>query len=114
MSDVLNPVDVEQSIRSIANRISNGVRIVSDSYAAFLAAERDYDRAYAGAYLAHKGPAHEKKYAAELATADERQARDVADVAYRYADRTARALDAELRAFQSIGASVRAMYGGER
>ena len=110
MNDVLNPVDVEQSIRSLANRISDGVRVVSKHYEAFLAAERAYDQAFARAYMSHDGPAHEKKYAAELATADERCDRDVADAAFRYADRTAKALENELRAYQSIGASVRAMY----
>lgn len=102
MSDVLNPVDVEKSIRDLANRISAGVGTVSERYDAYLAAER--------AYMSHDGPAHEKKYAAELATADERTARDVADAAFRYADRTAKALENELRAMQSVGASVRAMY----
>jgi hypothetical protein len=68
--------------------------------------------------MGHEGPAHEKKYAAELATTEERAARDVADAAYRYADRLAKALESELRAYQSIGASVRATFGvagvGER
>lgn len=110
MSDVLNPADVEQSIRELANRISNGVRTVSERYELYLAAEREYDQAFARAYMSHDGPAHEKKYAAELDTAAEREARDVADAAFRYADRTAKALENELRAYQSIGASVRAMY----
>lgn len=110
MSDVLNPVEVEAAIREVATRIGNGVRVCSDAYAAYLTADRDYDRAYARAYLSGDGAAHERKFAAELATTDERQARDVADAAYRYADRTAKALESELRAHQSIGASVRGMY----
>lgn len=110
MSDVLNPVDIEQAIRGIANRIAAGVKVCSDRYEAFLTADRDYDRAYAGAYMRHEGAAHEKKYAAELATHDERKARDVADAAYRYADRQHRALQDELRAYQSVGASIRQMY----
>jgi len=110
MSEVLNPVQIEQSIREVSNRIAEGVAVCSARYAAFLAADREYDRAFAAAFMAHEGPAHAKKYAAELATQDERQARDVADAAYRYADRTARALENELRALQSVGASVRSMY----
>lgn len=110
MSDVLNPADVEAAIRDLSNRISAGVRVVSDRYADHLRAERLYDQAYAKAYLAAEGAAHERKYHAELATHSERQQRDAADVLYRYADRTARALENELRAMQSIGASVRAMY----
>lgn len=110
MNGVLNPVEVEQSIRDISERIARGVKVVSDRYGAFLSAERDYDQAFARAYMAHEGAAHERKYAAELATAVEREARDVADVAFRYADRTAKALENELRAMQSIGASIREQY----
>lgn len=111
MTDVLNPVSVEQGIREVAERIARGVRVVSDRYAAFLDAERGYEQAFARAYMAHDGPAHERKYAAELATASERQGRDRADVAYRYADRQAKALESELRALQSVGVSIRSMYG---
>lgn len=110
MSDVLSPVDIENGIRDVAARIAKGVSICSNRYATFLAADRDYDRAYAHAYLGHEGPAHEKKYAAELATQSEREVRDLADAAYRFADRQHRALQDELRAYQSVGASVRAMY----
>ncbi|MDO5500458.1 MAG: hypothetical protein Q4F67_12350 [Propionibacteriaceae bacterium] len=111
MTDVLNPVQIETSIREVANRMAEGVKVCSERYAAFLTADRMYDRAYAREYMAHEGPAHEKRYAAELATGGERQQRDEADAAYRYADRHARALESELRAWQSIGASVRTMYG---
>lgn len=111
MSDVLNPVSIEQAIREVSNRIANGVRVVSDRYAEWLEAVRAYDQAFARAYMAADGPAHERKYAAELATLAERERRDATDVLYRYADRQARALESELRAMQSVGASVRAMYG---
>lgn len=110
MSAPINPVDIESAIRKIADRIARGVLVCDERYRAHLDAQRDYDAAYARAYLEHDGPAHEKRYAAELATEQQRTARDVADAAYRYADRQAKALDAELRAWQSVGASVRAMY----
>lgn len=110
MSDVLNPVDVETAIRDLSNRITKGVRVVSQKHEEHLKAERLYDQAFARAYMAADGPAHERKYAAELATITERELKDAADVVFRYADRTARALENELRALQSIGASIRAMY----
>lgn len=110
MSEVLNPVQIETAIREVANRISDGVKVCADRYTVFLAADRAYEQAFAIAYMTHEGPAHEKKYAAEIATATEREARDVADAAYRYADRLSKALQDELRAYQSVGASVRAMY----
>lgn len=106
----ITPEQVEQAIRATSNRIATGVKVCSDRYRTFLTVDHEYDLAYARAYMAHDGPAHEKKYAAELATADERAARDAADVAYRYADRTAKALELELRAYQSVNASVRTIF----
>ncbi len=106
-----SPVSIEQSIRECARRIADGVRVCGNAYADYLAADHDYDRAFARSYIEAGGPAHERKYIAELATDEERTARDVADAAYRYADRTARAVEAELRAWQSVGASVRQAYG---
>ncbi len=110
MSSPINPVDVETAIRTVTDRIAKGVLICDERYRAHLDASRAYDAAYARAYLDHDGPAHEKRYAAELATQQEREARDTADAAYRYADRQAKALESELRSWQSVGASVRAMY----
>lgn len=109
-TDILNPVDVEKRIREVANRIADSVTVCSDRYGLFMKADLAYDQAYAKAYMFHDGPQTEKRYAAELATSKEREARDLADVAYRHADRLAKALEAELRAYQSVGASVRAMY----
>lgn len=110
MPEIWNPAEVEQRIKEISERISKGVSVCDRTYKEFLEADRVYDSAFALAYLDHPGAAHEKRYAAELATHDEREKRDVADAAYRYADRTAKALENELRAMQSVGASIRAMY----
>lgn len=110
MSEPLSPVQIEQVIRDAADRISKGVQVVSERYRTFLSADHALDVAYAKAYRAFDGPAHEKRYAAELETAVEREARDDADAAYRYAERTWKALSAELDAYRSIGASVRQAY----
>lgn len=109
--DVLNPVNVEQHIREISGRIANSASVCNERYVAYSKADQEYDRVFAAEYMKHAGPAHEKKFAAELATQNERAERDTADAAYRYADRLAKALESELRAYQSIGASVRSMYG---
>lgn len=111
MGETFNPVQVEQAIRTCADRIAKSVTVCGSAYEQFLRADREYDRAFAQAYLQASGPAHEKKYAAELATQRERADRDVTDAAYRYAERTSKAVEAELRAWQSVGASVRSMYG---
>lgn len=108
----LNPAEVETAIRDLSNRIAKGVRICAERYSAFLEADRTYDAAFARAYLAAtEEPAHARRFIAELATKQERANRDVADAAYRYAERQSRALEMELRATQSIGASIRSMYG---
>lgn len=109
--DVLNPVSIEQRIRGISDRIAKSAAVCNDRYVTFLSADRAYDQAFARAYMAQTGNQYEKKYGAELATLSEREARDISDAAYKYADRLAKALESELRAYQSIGASVRAMFG---
>lgn len=111
MSDVLNPVDIENGIRSCSDRIAASVLECSKRYGTFLDADRAFDQAFAHAYLKADGPQGEKRYAAEIATAVERETRDRADAAYKYADRLAKAIELELRAYQSLGASVRSMYG---
>jgi hypothetical protein len=113
MSDVLNPVQIEENIRECARRIHAGVKAVTEREREARRLRRDYDAALAHAYLEHQGPAHEKKYAAEVATIAQREAAENAEIAFRYAERTARAVEAELRAWQSVGASVRLMYGAE-
>lgn len=105
-----NPVAIEAAIRDCANRIAKGVGVCDTRYREFLDADRAYDRAFAGAFLEHDGPQTEKRYAAEQATQEERRVRDIADAAYKHADRLAKALTEELRSWQSVSASVRAMY----
>ena len=106
----LNPVMLEQSILKVSNRISMSAGECNTRYKAYLDADRAYDRAYAQAFMNHDGAQGEKKYAAEIATTDERAARDIADAAYKYADRLSKALQSELLAFQSLNKSVLAQY----
>lgn len=109
MSD-WNPVSVEQTINETVNEIAQGVNTASSAYDAYLTADREFDLAYARAYMRFDGPAHAKKYQAELDTETERIARDAADVAYRLADKTNKALEQKLDAIRSIGVSVRQAY----
>lgn len=110
MADIVGPEQIEQRIREVSNHIARGVKVCSDLYREYLDAASLYDHDFAAAYLQHQGPAHEKRWAAELRTYRQRQDRDHAEVAYRHADRQSKALELELRALQSVGASVRAMY----
>lgn len=106
----LTPVSIEEHIRGLSNRIAKSAHVCNERYGAFMDADRDYDKAFAQAYLGHDGPQAEKRYAAEVATTAEREARDVADAAYRYADRLSRALQSELMAYQSLNKSILAQY----
>lgn len=105
-----NPASVEAAIYEAAQRIAKGVTICSAAYGSFLQADAAYDRAFAVAYLNAEGPAHERRYRAELESVIERTARDVADAAYRLTDRTNKAIQSELDALRSIGTSVRQAY----
>lgn len=107
----MNPVEVEHNILTLSNRIANGVGVYSKALQEFKDADRAFDRAYAGAYLAAEGSIKDREQQATLATMQQREARDIAEVKMKHADRLAKALEGELRAMQSIGASVRAMYG---
>lgn len=114
----LTPVAVESHIRELTTRIAKSAGVCNTRYGEFLDADRAYDQAFARAFLAHEGPQTEKRYAAEVATGGEREVRDVADAAYRYADRLSRALQAELLAYQSLNKSLIAQFNaagvGER
>lgn len=109
--EVLSPVEIEATMRELINRVSRGIKVTSDRYAEFSEADRLYDQAQARAYLDAEGPVKEREAQVELDTAVERERRDVAEVAFRHADRLSKALDLELRAWQSIGSSVRQAYG---
>lgn len=105
-----SPVQVEKKILEIVNRIAKSVKVCDEYYRLFLAADLDYDRGFAKAYLDFDGPQTEKKQAAVLATAELRDIRDAADASYRYARDLRQSLDSELEAYRSVGASIREVY----
>lgn len=112
MSDSpLNPVDVERKIEEVKNRIANGVKVVTLAERESKAKKRDFDLAYAKAYGLAEGSIQDRKYKAEIETMPLREISDDADVAYRHAERTAKALEKELFAWQSILTNIRTMYG---
>ncbi|WP_218973624.1 hypothetical protein [Brevibacterium sediminis] len=106
----LTPVILEQHMLNLSNRIAKSAKVCNDRYTEFLAADREFDRAFAQAYLDYEGPQAEKRYAADKATMTEREARDVADAAHRYADRLSKALQSELMAYQSLNKSILAQF----
>lgn len=119
MSDEIhNPVAIEKRILEVTNRIGASASECNRRYLARQETERAFEQAYAKAYMSHDGPQQEKRYAATLATAAEKEAADVAEAAYRYAAQLARTLESELMAYQSVSRSVGRMYNaagtGER
>ena len=107
----LNPVEIEQQIMRLSNEIAASVSRYSAAYNEYLTKKHAYDLARAHAYMRAHGPVEERKMWVEIETERERAECDAADVAYKHADRQAKALEASLRAQQSVGASVRLMYG---
>lgn len=114
MNEVLNPADIEAKMQEISRRIHAGVKVVTDAETEAREKRRLYDLAFAQACLDYDGAAYAKKWAAEVKTTGDRAVAETAEIAFRYAERTARALEKELTATQSVGASVRAMYAGEK
>lgn len=108
---VHNPAAIERHIEDIANRIARGVSVITAAEREARSKRRDFDLAYAHAYRACDGAAHEKRYAADIAAMPHREAAEIAEIALHHAERTAKALEKELFAWQSINGNVRAMYG---
>lgn len=111
---VHNPVDVERKIEDTVNRIANGVRVVTAAERTAREKKRAFDLAYAYAYKKADGPVHMRKYEADILTMAQREEADNAEIAFRHAERTAKALEKELLAWQSINSNIRAMYGAVR
>jgi hypothetical protein len=109
-SDVLDPVTVERRIQETSNRIARGVRVITDAEREARDKRRAFDLAFAHAYKRAEGPAHERKYTAEIEAMPHREAADIAEIAFKHAERTAKALEKELFAWQSINSNLRAMF----
>jgi hypothetical protein len=110
-NQVLNPVEVEQAIRESVNTVAEGVAVVTQRLEAYRAAQWRFDQKWAGTYLTAEGPVEERKQQCVLACADEQAKLDVAEVAYKYAERKTRAAESALSAWQTLSRSVTAMYG---
>lgn len=116
-SKVLNPVDVEEALRVAAATVTEGVAVVSARLDVYRTAQRVYDVAYSNAYMqarnaeGGKPSIEDRKHLATLATVAEREAMDVAEVSWKYAERRAKGAETTLSAYQTIGKLVMSMYG---
>jgi hypothetical protein len=107
--DVHNPADVEVKIEETKNRIAAGVRIITNREEEARKARREFDFEYALAIGRATGPAVNHKYQATIDTIEWRKIAEGAEIALHHAERTARALEKELFAWQSILNSLRGM-----
>jgi hypothetical protein len=114
MTEVLNPVDAEQKIQELSERIARGVGVITAAERDARTAKRDFDLGYAIAYKEAGGPQHERRYTADIETMKLREDADDAEIKFKHAERTAKALEKELLAWQSINSNIRAMYGAVR
>jgi hypothetical protein len=110
-ADVLNPVDVERKIQEVSNRIATGVGVITSAEREAKAKRRAFDLAFAHAIKRAEGAAYLKKYEADIHTMPHREEAENAEIALKHAERTAKALEKELFAWQSINGNIRAMYG---
>lgn len=108
---VLNPADAEQWIRHVSDRIAKGVRVVTDAEEKMRAKKRAYDLAFAHAYKKAEGSEQFRKQTATIEAMPHREEADNAEIAYRYAQRTAEALERELFAAMAINRNIISMYG---
>jgi hypothetical protein len=109
--ETLNPVQVEEAIREAVNEVSKGVVEYARVLTQFQDAERAFDLAWAHSYMGRTGPVEERKQASVIATITEREALDIARVAFKYVDKRLRAAESRLSAYQTLSKSVMAMYG---
>jgi prefoldin subunit 5 len=106
----LNPVQIENRILASANTLSKTIEEMDSTLRVFQEAQREYDRARARAFLGAAGSIPERNAQVELAVVGERDTKDVAEAAWAYARNRSRALQSELDALRSVGASVRTAY----
>ncbi|MBO0813853.1 MAG: hypothetical protein J2P30_01665 [Actinobacteria bacterium] len=107
---VLNPAESERWIREVKNRIARGVKVVTDAEKEVKRLRRDFDDAWAHAMKRAEGPEYLRKAEATIATMPFRARAEDAEIAFKYAERTAKALDKELFAAMAINSNIRSMW----
>ncbi len=108
--DVHNPADVEVKIEETKNRIAAGVQVITRAEKAAKEARTKFDHEFALAMGRATG-AVGHKYQATVETIEYRKIAEGAEIAFHHAERTGRALEKELYAWQSILNSVKATLG---
>lgn len=108
----LNPVRVEQRIQELVQTLSNVLTVWRERYGQWKEAEREFDKAYAIARINvdQDVPYNDRKYHADVATMEQREVKEVAEGAFKYAEQRLAVVRSALSAWQSIGRSVNEAY----
>lgn len=113
----LSPVEVEQKLLDLVDTLSKAVVAWRDAYVAMKKAEREFDIAYAESRVDIDSsiPYNDRKFHADLATKDERIAKDDAETVFKYADQRLTAVHKAISVMQSLNKSMQVAYAnGER
>ncbi|OMC55433.1 hypothetical protein A5747_13675 [Mycobacterium sp. IS-836] len=106
----LTPIEVEKRLLELTDTLREALVDWKTRYKAYRDTEREYDQAFARAKLASQEATNDKKYDAELRTAAEREAKDDADVLFKYAEQRLRSIHNVISAWQTVGKSVQQAY----
>ena len=105
-----DPAEVERLIEETKDAVGDATDIIEQAEKAMDEKKREYDRAYAKALLCAPGPQYQRAAHATLQADPEKEAYDIAKLAFHHAQREAGSLEKELFAWQSILNSVRSMW----
>ena len=103
----LTPPQVEQRLADLLDRLENGVKVVAAADGEATRLRREYDRAYALAFINAEGSMDIRRYVAVEQTIGQREAAEIAEVALRHAKTLLSAVRDEVEIMRSISASVR-------
>lgn len=108
----LNPVMVETRIQELVQTLSDSLKEWRKLYRAHKEAEREFDAAFARAKIAVSAdvPYNDRGQHATLATQKEREAKDLADEAFKYAEHRLDGVKKALSAWQSLNKSIQTAY----
>lgn len=114
----LYPAQIDQALHEVTNRLSRAPKVITDREAAMLEAKRHYDLAKDIAYKRAEGSVRDREAQANIDTQEEREAYEVAYIAYKYADREARAMERQQSTLQTNAKLTLSMFNaagvGER
>ncbi len=108
----LTPIRVESRIQELVGSLSDALVAWKKAFGQWKKAEREYDVAFATAKInvSSDVPYNDRGHHATVATVDQRTAKDVAEEAFRYAEKRLDAVRSALSAWQSINRSVQMAY----